>query len=74
MTVFGQVAETVRILTYYGIDNQIDGIVLDVLLRKHKIIRNRLGITLPMPVDSNTVMEAIFEGLIARPAFARNLI
>jgi len=63
---FGQVAETVRILTYYGIDNQIDGIVLDVLLRKHKIIRNRLGITLPMPVDSNTVMEAIFEGLLLR--------
>ena len=63
---FGQVARKVRILTYYGIDNQIDGIVLDVLLRKHKMIRNRLGISLPVPVDSNAVMEAIFEGLLLR--------
>src|SRR5204862_4742153 len=37
---YGQPTKTVRVLTYYGVDNQIDGIVLDVLLRKHKMIRN----------------------------------
>lgn len=63
---FGQSSPKVRILTYYGVDNQIDGIVLDVLLRKHRIIRNRLGISLPVPVDSNTVMQAVFEGLLLR--------
>lgn len=63
---FGQESPTVRILTYYGLDNQIDGIVLDVLLRKHRLIRNRLGISLPVPVDSSSVMAAIYEGLLLR--------
>lgn len=63
---FGQTTDKVRILTYYGIDNQIDGIVLEVLLRKHRTIRTRLGISVPVPVNSSTVMEAIFEGLLLR--------
>ena len=54
------------VLTFYGIDNQIDGIVLDVLIRKHKAIRNSLGISVPVPVDTNQVVEAIFEGLLLR--------
>lgn len=53
-------------MTYYGIDNQIDGIVLDVLLRKHRTIRNSLGISVPVPVDTNQVVEAIFEGLLLK--------
>jgi hypothetical protein len=56
----------VRVLTFYGIDNQIDDIVLDVLIRKHKAIRNSLGISVPVPVDTNQVVEAIFEGLLLR--------
>jgi superfamily II DNA or RNA helicase len=56
----------VRVLTYYGRDNQIDGIVLDVLLRKHKSIRNELGVSVPVPADPNQVMEAIFEGLLLK--------
>lgn len=63
---FNQKAAVVRILTYYGVDNQIDGIVLDILLRKHKAIRNDLGISVPVPVDTNAVIEAIFEGLLLR--------
>jgi len=63
---FGQPKDKVRVLTYYGRDNQIDGIILDVLLRKHKQIRNSLGISVPVPMDSNTVVEAIFEGLLLK--------
>lgn len=63
---YGQPSKTVRVLTYYGLDNQIDGIVLDVLLRKHKTIRNSLGISVPVPINSEQVVEAIFEGLILR--------
>src|SRR6202142_603994 len=39
---FGQEKPKVRVLTYYGTDNQIDGVVLDVLLRKHRTIRSSL--------------------------------
>ncbi|MDZ7721634.1 MAG: helicase-related protein [candidate division KSB1 bacterium] len=63
---FGQPCDTVRIATYYGVDNQIDGIVLDVLIRKHQNIRNSLGISIPVPANSDQVIEAIFEGLLLR--------
>jgi len=63
---FGQHRDKVQVLTYYGLDNQIDGIVLDVLLRKHKKIRSSLGIFVPVPGDTNMVVEAIFEGLLLR--------
>jgi len=56
----------VRVITYYGVDNQIDGVVLDVLIRKHKTIRSSLGISVPVPVDTEQVIEAIFEGLLLR--------
>lgn len=61
---FGQARPKVRVLTYYGVDNPIDGIILSVLLRKHRKIRTDLGIAVPVPVDSNSVLEAILEGLL----------
>lgn len=63
---YGQGKPIVRVLTYYGLDNQIDGIVLNVLINKHKKIRSSLGISVPVPVDTDQVIEAIFEGLLLR--------
>ena len=68
---YGQPSPIVRVLTYYGIDNQIDGIVLDVLIKKHKSIRTSLGISVPVPVESEKVIEAIFEGLLLRKSQER---
>lgn len=63
---FGQPCPNIRVITYYGLDNQIDGIVLDVLLRKHEAIRKALGVSVPIPEDSDKVMQAILEGLLLR--------
>lgn len=73
---YGQPSERIKVVTYYGIDNQIDGIVLDVLLRKHKTIRNSLGISVPVPGNSEDVIEAIFEGLLLREnaSFSQNYL
>jgi len=68
---YGQKNPTVRVLTYYGTDNQIDGIVLDVLLRKHKAIRGSLGISVPVPVDTEQLVEALLEGLLLREQAGR---
>jgi hypothetical protein len=65
---FGQQARIVRAVMLYGADNGIDGIVLDVLLRKHEQIRKALGISVPVPDRSDDVVQAILEGLLLRDA------
>jgi superfamily II DNA or RNA helicase len=69
---YGQRSPKVRVLTYYGTDNQIDGIVLDVLLRKHKAIRSSLGISVPVPVNTEALVEALLEGVLLRERGGRS--
>ena len=63
---FGQTSDTVRTVTLYGKDTKIDGIVLDVLLRKHEAIRRATGVSVPVPDSSDAVLEALMEGLVLR--------
>ncbi|MDR0626591.1 MAG: DEAD/DEAH box helicase, partial [Bifidobacteriaceae bacterium] len=64
---FGQIANTVRAVTIYGEDTGIDGIVMDVLIRKHAQIRKDLGISVPVPNEANErVLAALMEGLMLR--------
>ncbi len=63
---FAQPSKIVRVVTYYGLDNQIDGLVLDVLIRRHKAIRSSLGVSVPVPANTNQVIEAVIEGLLLR--------
>ncbi len=63
---FGQRRDVVRATTLFGIDNQIDGIVLDVLIRKHREISKATGVAVPVPDRSDSVVEALMEGLILR--------
>ncbi|RPA56331.1 helicase [Gordonia oryzae] len=70
---FGQQAPTVRTVTYYGEDNGIDGIVLKVLIRRHEHIKRSIGVSVPIPVDSTTVMKAIWESMLLRGNDAEQL-
>ncbi|MCB9664679.1 MAG: DEAD/DEAH box helicase [Alphaproteobacteria bacterium] len=63
---YGQPRDVVRTLTFYGRDNPVDGMILDVLIRKHRSIHKQLGITVPVPMDSNAVVEAMMENLLLR--------
>jgi hypothetical protein len=63
---FGQPREIVRAVTMYGADNGIDGIVMDVLIRKHESIRRDLGISVPVPASSDAVLTALMEGVMLR--------
>jgi superfamily II DNA or RNA helicase len=56
----------VRTLTFYGQDNPVDGIVLQVLLRKHKAIHKQLGVIVPVPMETKIIEDAILEGLLIR--------
>jgi superfamily II DNA or RNA helicase len=63
---FGQEAAEVRVVTYYGSDNPVDGVILDVLIRKHKSIKSTLGISVAVPGSSEQIAEALFEGALFR--------
>ncbi|MCK6505652.1 DEAD/DEAH box helicase [Myxococcota bacterium] len=63
---FGQVRSVVKTVTFYGKDNPVDGVVLDVLLRKHRAIHKSLGISVPVPMDTDAVIEALLEGGVLR--------
>jgi hypothetical protein len=60
---FGQRSPHVKAVLLYGKDNPVDGVVLDVLLRKARQIHKSLGITVPVPTDSETVMETVLKTL-----------
>ncbi len=63
---FNQPSEKVRVLTYFGRNNAVDGVVLEVLQRKNRTIHERLGISVPVPMGTRDVLDAIFEGLVLR--------
>ena len=70
---FGQKAAEVKAVLLYGIDNPVDGAVLEVLLRKARSIHRTLGISVPVPVGSETVMEAVLESLFFKGRDASQL-
>ncbi|MGB3220994.1 MAG: helicase-related protein [Anaerolineae bacterium] len=63
---FGQKAKVVKAIMIFGQDNPVDGAVLDVLLRKARDIYRELGVHVPVPMDSETVMEAVLHSLFER--------
>ena len=64
---FGQQAPEVKACLLYGADNPIDGIVLDVLLRKVREIRRDTGISVPFPEDSQSIIDTITQSLLLNP-------
>ncbi len=64
---FGQQADSVDITLLYGSNNPIDGVVLDVLLRKAREIRRSIGISIPFPESSASVMEAVMNAVLLKP-------
>lgn len=63
---FGQKKREVRVVTFYGADNPIDGVILEVLIRKHKAIKSDLGVAVSVPGSSEQVAQALFEGALFR--------
>lgn len=64
---FGQTAKVVKACLLYGADNPIDGIVLDVLLRKVREIKKATGINVPFPEDSQSIIDTITQALLLNP-------
>jgi len=61
---FGQPEKVVRALMLYGANNPVDGAVLKVIVRKAERIRRELGVSVPVPADTNKVTEAILQTVL----------
>lgn len=64
---FGQPKDKVRTLLLFGEDNPMDGTVLKVLLRKARKIRQAIGISVPFPDDSKSIMDAVLSSVLLSP-------
>lgn len=64
--------DVVRAITLYGDDNGIDGIVLDVLIRRHRAIAKATGVAVPVPGDGQSLIDALAEGLLLRGESSRD--
>ena len=63
---FGQPRDTVHTVLLFGEDNEMDMVVLDVLLRKAQAIKRSLGISVPVPVESEEILKALVESVLLR--------
>lgn len=63
---FGQSKDVVKTVLLYGANNEIDLVVLEVLLRKAKNIRQSLGISVPVPVESEQVVSTLVNNVLLR--------
>ncbi len=63
---FGQASKIVRATLLYGVNNPVDGAVLDVILRKAARIREELGVPVPVPDEGHTLTEALLKAVLLR--------
>lgn len=68
---FGQAAKTVKMLTLYSKDNYIDSIILKILLKKHRLIKSSLGVSVAMPASSKEMLEAMINAFLTKADLSR---
>jgi hypothetical protein len=63
---FGQTSPIVRATLMYGINNPVDGAVLEVILRKAERIRKELGVPVPVPDEGHSLTQALLKAVLLR--------
>lgn len=63
---YGQTAKRVKAVRFFGRDNPVDGVVIEVLLDKAREIHRTLGTHVPVPQESESVTQAVLEALFLR--------
>ena len=61
---FGQTSPEVLVGTMHSNNNPVDDIILNILYKKQKEIKNKLGVYLPIADNDASLMEAIMERLL----------
>lgn len=61
---FGQSAPEVRCVMLYSHNNPVDAFILRVILRKAVVIRDELGVQVPVPCDETALGDAMVRALL----------
>ncbi|MGA4643457.1 helicase-related protein [Limisphaera sp. 4302-co] len=69
---YGQRAKRVKAVRFFGRDNPVDGVVIEVLLDKAREIHRTLGTHVPVPEESESVFQAVLEALFLRTRHRRD--
>lgn len=62
---FGQESRIVRATLMYGQNNPVDAVVLKVILRKAKKIREELGVPVPLPDNDHSLTQALMQAVLS---------
>lgn len=57
---------TVRAILMWGNNNPVDAVVLEVILKKARKIREELGVPVPLPDDDHTLTNALLQAVLLR--------
>ena len=71
---FGQPSRTVRATLLYGVDNPVDGAVLQVILRKAARIREELGVPVPVPDEGHSLAQVLLKAVLLRRRGSKGVI
>ena len=63
---YGQPRPEVKCAMLYSHDNAVDGLVLNVIVRKAKEIRKELGVSVPVPADDSRINAAILQAFLLK--------
>ncbi len=69
---YGQPSPRVKVIHFYGRNNPIDGVVLEVLLKKAREIHQTLGTAVPFPEESESLSEVLLRALFFREGVQSN--
>lgn len=70
---FGQVSPYVKCAMIYGEDNPVDGLILNVILRKAKTIRDSLGVIVPVPDNNKAIQNALIQATMLKKSGSEQL-
>ena len=71
---FGQSSPKVKTYLLYGKDNPIDGVVFNVIIKKVREIKRDIGISMPFPEDSRSIMETVLHSVLLNPERTRKTL
>ncbi len=68
---FGQTSNIVKVALLYGKNNPVDGVVLDVIIKKVRQIRRDIFISIPFPEDSKSIMDAVLHAVLLNGKYGK---